>query len=184
MIAYCFMMIRYNAQASYPMDVFAMWIRINKIAHEQKGLRSMVPWVTTGFDGPTTSTQTLAQAVHMLVGGCTGFAVFATAEDGDWDSWGTLNHFFKNTFLSLLIPLFPTTFYPTIPLFPATFYPSIPLFPTTFYPTIPLFPTTFSRFHISHCRVFTQPWYSSMCTLTHSHVRSCAHTRILDHSLV
>jgi hypothetical protein len=85
----------YNAQASYPMDVFARWIRINKLAHQQHGLQGMVPWVTTGFDGPTTSSQTLAQAVHMLAGGCTGFAVFATAGDGDWDSWGDMLAFSK-----------------------------------------------------------------------------------------
>lgn len=80
----------YNAQASYPIDVFAKWIRMNKVAHETRGLHGMVPWVTTGFDGPTTAPQTLVQAVHLFAGGCTGFNIFCTAADGDCDSWGNM----------------------------------------------------------------------------------------------
>jgi hypothetical protein len=80
----------YNAQASYPMDEFARWIRINKYAHQRHGLKGMVPWVTTGFDGVLQPPQVLAQAVHMLVGGCTGFNIFSSKNDGDWDSWANM----------------------------------------------------------------------------------------------
>ena len=69
----------YNAEASYPMDIFAKWIRINKQAHQSRGLNGMVPWVTTGFDGVLEPPQVLAQAVHMLAGGCTGFNLFCSA---------------------------------------------------------------------------------------------------------
>ena len=80
----------YNAQASYRIDVFARWIRINKEAHQARGLRGMVPWVTTGFDGTFTASDVLSQAVHLFAGGATGFNVFCTAADGDWDSWANM----------------------------------------------------------------------------------------------
>ena len=75
------------------MDVFAKWIRINKEAHQSRGLTGMVPWVTTGFDGVLEPPQVLAQVVHMLAGGCTGFNLFCSAADGDWDSWANMLSF-------------------------------------------------------------------------------------------
>jgi len=86
----------YNAQTSYPIAEFTRWIRINKEAHQARGLRGMVPWVTTGFDGVLEPAQVLAQAVHMLAGGCTGFNLFSSAADGDWDSWGNMLAFSKS----------------------------------------------------------------------------------------
>ena len=56
----------YNAQASYPIDVFTKWIRLNKEAHQARGLRELVPWVTTGFDGVFTEQQVFEQAVHLF----------------------------------------------------------------------------------------------------------------------
>ena len=80
----------YNAQASYRIDIFAKWIRINKFAHQARGLRGMVPWVTTGFDGTFTASDVLSQAVHLFAGGATGFNVFCSSADGDWDSWANM----------------------------------------------------------------------------------------------
>ena len=91
----------YNAQASYPIDVFAKWIRLNKQAHQERGLRGMVPWVTTGFDGVFTEEQVFEQALHMFASGATGFNVFSDAADGDWDSWGALLAFVRATELVL-----------------------------------------------------------------------------------
>eukprot|EP01043_Picozoa_sp_COSAG02_P028282 COSAG02_NODE_1708_length_11229_cov_14.784097_3_plen_921_part_00 len=91
----------YNAQASYPIDVFAKWIRLNKQAHQAHGLRGMVPWVTTGFDGVFTENQVFEQAVHLFAAGATGFNVFSDAADGDWDTWGTLLGFVRATELVL-----------------------------------------------------------------------------------
>jgi 4-alpha-glucanotransferase len=91
----------YNAQASYPIDVFAKWIRLNKQAHQAHGLRGMVPWVTTGFDGVLTESQVFEQAVHLFAAGATGFNVFSDAADGDWDTWGTLLGFVRATELVL-----------------------------------------------------------------------------------
>lgn len=91
----------YNAQAGYPIELFAEWIRLNKAAHQDRGLTQMVPWVTTGFDGPTTVAQTFAQAAHLFAGGCTGYSMFATASDGDWDSWGNMLAFSRATALVL-----------------------------------------------------------------------------------
>jgi hypothetical protein len=87
--------LRYNQQASDRIDELARWVRVNKLAHQAHGLRNMVPWVTTGYDGVFTTSHTYSQAVHMLAGGCTGFAVFATAGDGDWDTWGSVKSLAK-----------------------------------------------------------------------------------------
>ena len=92
----------YQTQASYPIDLFAKWIRDNRLAHETHGLRHMMPWVTTGFDGVTSARDVLTQAVHMLVSGATGFAVFAMAADGDWDSWGNMLSFSRA--VELILP--------------------------------------------------------------------------------
>eukprot|EP01043_Picozoa_sp_COSAG02_P027472 COSAG02_NODE_1624_length_11594_cov_6.314833_2_plen_940_part_00 len=91
----------YNAQASYPIDEFAKWIRLNKQAHQKRGLHGMIPWVTTGFDGVFSDEQVFEQAVHLFAGGATGFNVFSDATDGDWDSWGTLLAFVRATELVL-----------------------------------------------------------------------------------
>ena len=62
----------------------------------------MMPWVTTGFDGVTSARDVLTQAVHMFVSGATGFAVFAMAADGDWDSWGNMLSFSRA--VELILP--------------------------------------------------------------------------------